>query len=53
MTIDEGSGPDGAVPAKPVLNDAPAEAGEAEKRADAVRRETGAIDADAAHDRSS
>ena len=54
MTGDEGSGgPDEALPAKPVLNDRAAEAGEAEKRADAVRRDTGAIDADAAHDRSS
>ena len=41
------------VTAKPVLNDRAAEAGEAEKRAEAVRQDTGAIDADAAHDRSS
>jgi hypothetical protein len=54
MTIDEGERPDEKLPAKPVLNDdRGAEAGEAEKRAEAVRRDTGAIDADAAHDRSS
>ena len=40
---------------KPILNDREAgDADDAEKRAEAVRRDTGgAIDADAAHDRSS
>lgn len=51
----EGAGdlPDKELPAKPVLNDRTAEAGDAERRAEAVRQDTGAIDADAAHDRSS
>jgi hypothetical protein len=54
MTIEEGGeSPEKELPAKPVLNDCAAQAGDAEKRADAVRRDTGAIDADAAHDRSS
>jgi hypothetical protein len=54
MTNDEGAPrPGEELPAKPVLNDCAAQAGDAEKRADAVRRDTGAIDADAAHDRSS
>ena len=54
MTNHEGGGsPAEKSPAKPVLNDRAAEAGDAEKHAAAVRRDTGAIDADAAHDRSS
>jgi hypothetical protein len=54
MTNEEaGDHPDKELPAKPVLNGRAAEAGDAEKRAEAVRQDTGAIDADAAHDRSS
>ena len=53
MTNDQGDGPDKKPPAEPVLNDLAAGAGDDEKRAKAVRRDTGAIDADAAHDRSS
>lgn len=51
---DEGGDP-AAPPAKPVLNDRLPDGGvEAEKQAEAVRQDTGgAIDADAAHDRSS
>ena len=48
-----GDQPEKELPAKPVLNDRPVEADDAEKRAEAVRKDTGAIDADAAHDRSS
>jgi hypothetical protein len=54
MINDEGgASPEKELPAKPVLNDRGSEAGDGEKRAEAVRRDTGAIDADAAHDRSS
>ena len=54
MTDDQGGqNPDKELPAKPVLNDRAVDASEAEKQAEAVRRDTGAIDADAAHDRSS
>jgi hypothetical protein len=51
---DHGGSPDDVSPAKPVLNDdRSAESGDGESRAKAVRQDTGAIDADAAHDRSS
>ena len=50
---DAGDQPEKELPSKPVLNEGPAEAGEAENRAEAVRQDTRAIDADAAHDRSS
>ena len=54
MTNDQGGGgTEETVPAKPVLNDRVAEAGDVDKHSEAVRRDTGAIDADAAHDRSS
>jgi hypothetical protein len=55
MTKDQGSGnPDEELPAKPVLNnDSSGDGGDAESRAEAVRQDTGAIDADAAHERSS
>lgn len=54
MTSNDGSeSPNKDVPAKTVLNDSGAEVGASEKKAEAVRRDTGAIDADAAYDRSS
>ena len=50
-----GGGAKEYLPPKPVLNDRPAATdGEAERQAAAVRQDTGgAIDADAAHERSS